>query len=88
MFRDVVYITHDYTLRVQDGWIIFRWWRLYVPKNDSDDLSHSDTRVSIMLNGFELHTYNRTGLYSNLEKLFGVEPNLFPKDETDNKEGI
>lgn len=87
MFRDVVYMTHDYTIRVQDGWVIFRWWRAYVPKNASDDLSHSDTRLSVMLNGFELHMYNRTSLYANLEKLFGIEPQAFPKDESDSKEG-
>lgn len=36
MFRDVVYITHDYTIRVQDGYLIFRWWRSYVPKDVSE----------------------------------------------------
>ena len=44
MFRDVAYVTKDYTIRVQDGFIIFRWWRAYVPKDVSEDLSHSDTR--------------------------------------------
>ncbi|KAI5636032.1 hypothetical protein NE865_11233 [Phthorimaea operculella] len=55
MFRDIVYITYDYTLRIQDGYLIFRWWRSYIPKDVSEDLSHSDTRLSIVLNGFELH---------------------------------
>lgn len=36
MFRDIVYITQDYTIRVQDGWLIFRWWRSYVPKDVSE----------------------------------------------------
>lgn len=36
MFRDIVYITHDYTVRIQDGWTIFRWWRAYVPKDVSE----------------------------------------------------
>lgn len=36
MFRDVVYITHDYSVRVQDGYLIFRWWRSYVPKDVSE----------------------------------------------------
>jgi len=36
MFRDVVFISHDYTVRVQDGWLIFRWWRAYVPKDVSE----------------------------------------------------
>lgn len=38
MFRDVVYITHDYTIRVQDGYLIFRWWRSYVPKDVSEGI--------------------------------------------------
>ncbi|XP_052121267.1 transmembrane protein KIAA1109 isoform X3 [Frankliniella occidentalis] len=88
MFRDVSYITYDYTLRVQDGYLIFRWWRSYVPKDVSEDLSHSDTRLSVMLNGFELHVYNRSHMYARLEKVFGLESQLFPgespfKDDAD-----
>lgn len=37
-------------------------------------MSHSDTRLSLLLNGFELHVYNRSHLYSRLEHLFGLEP--------------
>lgn len=33
MFHDIVYINYDYTLRIQDGYLIFRWWRSYVPKD-------------------------------------------------------
>lgn len=36
MFRDVVYITEDSTIRIQDGYLIFRWWRAYVPKDVSE----------------------------------------------------
>lgn len=36
MFRDVVYICFDYSLRIQDGYFIFRWWRTYVPKDVSE----------------------------------------------------
>ena len=32
MFRDFIFISPDMSLRVQDGYIIFRWWRSYVPK--------------------------------------------------------
>ena len=89
MFRDIIYMTNDYTLRIQDGWLIFRWWRSYVPKHLSEDLSHSDTRLSVLLNGFELHMYNRTDVYANLERIFGLEPQINTKDEFDNiKEGI
>ncbi|XP_015586515.1 uncharacterized protein KIAA1109 isoform X3 [Cephus cinctus] len=84
MFRDIVYITTDYSLRIQDGWLIFRWWRSYVPKDVSEDLSHSDTRLSVMLNGFELHVYNRCQLYAQLEKMFGLTPQMFPDEENHN----
>ncbi|XP_012263790.2 transmembrane protein KIAA1109 homolog isoform X5 [Athalia rosae] len=84
MFRDIVYITNDYSLRIQDGWLIFRWWRSYVPKDVSEDLSHSDTRLSVMLNGFELHVYNRCQLYAQLEKIFGLNPQMFPDEENHN----
>ena len=70
-------------LRVQDGCLIFRWWRSYVPKDVSEDLSHSDTRVSIQLNGFELHIYNRTSTYKELEKKFGIFTGLFNHNDTD-----
>ncbi|XP_041971055.1 transmembrane protein KIAA1109 homolog isoform X2 [Aricia agestis] len=83
MFRDIVYINYDYTLRVQDGYLIFRWWRSYVPKDVSEDLSHSDTRLSIMLNGFELHFYNRCDLYNELEKTFGLEPVIKQQHDDD-----
>lgn len=87
MFRDFAYITHDYSIRVQDGYLIFRWWRSYVPKDVSEDLSHSDTRLSVMLNGLELHVYNRSQLYSRLEKLFGLGSNIFPDDLDEIKGG-
>ncbi|KAF5303327.1 hypothetical protein FQA39_LY10066 [Lamprigera yunnana] len=83
MFRDIVYITHDYSLRIQDGYLIFRWWRSYVPKDVSEDLSHSDTRLSVVLNGFELHTYNRSMMYCNLEKIFGLESLIIPDNASD-----
>lgn len=41
-------------------------------------MSHSDTRLSILLNGFEYHLYNRSEMYSRLEKLFGLESVIFP----------
>ncbi|CAG9772767.1 unnamed protein product [Ceutorhynchus assimilis] len=85
MFRDFVYITHDYTLRIQDGYLIFRWWRSYVPRDVSEDLSHSDTRLSVMLNGFELHVYNRSNLYYSLEKTFGLISSIFPNNNKDNQ---
>lgn len=40
------------------------------------DLSHSDTRLSVQLNGFELHIYNRSDLYDQLERTFGLQPSV------------
>ncbi|XP_011301889.1 uncharacterized protein KIAA1109 isoform X7 [Fopius arisanus] len=88
MFRDIVYITTDYSLRIQDGWLIFRWWRSYVPKDVSEDLSHSDTRLSVLLNGFELHVYNRCELYAHLEETFGLSPQMFPDEESNHNNHI
>ena len=50
-------------------------------QNVSEDLSHSDTRLSVQLNGFELHTYNRSSLYKDLEEKFGLEPGIIPQEE-------
>ena len=44
------------------------------------DLSHSDTRLSVLLNGFELHCYNRCQMYAELEKTFGLIPHIFPEE--------
>uniref|UniRef100_A0A2M4DP98 Putative secreted protein n=1 Tax=Anopheles darlingi TaxID=43151 RepID=A0A2M4DP98_ANODA len=88
MFRDVVYVCFDYTVRIQDGYFIFRWWRSYVPKDVSEDLSHSDTRLSVMLNGFEMHIYNRSDLYARLEKTFGLKPSVLVPTEDMSAEEI
>lgn len=36
-----------------------------------------------MLNGFELHVYNRSQLYSRLEKLFGLGSDIFVESDSD-----
>jgi hypothetical protein len=41
-------------------------------------MSHSDTRLSILLNGFEYHLYNRSLLYSRLERMFGLDGIMIP----------
>ncbi|KAG4067242.1 hypothetical protein HA402_000233 [Bradysia odoriphaga] len=81
MFRDIVFVCFDYSFRVLDGYFIFRWWRTYVPKDVSEDLSHSDTRLSVMLNGLEVHVYNRSELYAKLERTFGLKPSILVPTE-------
>lgn len=82
MFRDVAFITPDFTFRAQDGFIIFRWWIPYIPKDvRSVDCSREDTRVLVLLGGFELHVYNRSQTYNRLEKLFNLPTKLIPGDQ-------
>ncbi|XP_071552185.1 bridge-like lipid transfer protein family member 1 isoform X2 [Panulirus ornatus] len=76
MFRNVVYVTEDYSLRIVDGILKFRYWLPYVKRELSEDMSHCDHRVWIELNGPELHIYNRSQLYGRLEKTFGLENQL------------
>ncbi|GAB6024106.1 hypothetical protein CHUAL_008817 [Chamberlinius hualienensis] len=78
MFRDVTFIEEDYSVSVQDGWIKFRWWYKYIKREITEDLSHSDPRLSILLNGFELHFYNRSTAYARLERVFSLFPHIFP----------
>ncbi|XP_042881836.1 transmembrane protein KIAA1109 homolog isoform X7 [Penaeus japonicus] len=73
MFRNVVYVTEDYSFRVVDGILKFHYWLPYVKRALSEDMSHCDHRVWLELNGPELHIYNRSQLYSKLEKIFGLE---------------
>lgn len=36
MFRDVAYITKDFSVRAQDGWLLFRYWKKYVKRSVSE----------------------------------------------------
>lgn len=47
MFRDVSYVTEDCSIRIQDGWVIFRWWRAYVPKDISEGIVIINSSVSL-----------------------------------------
>lgn len=79
MFREFKWIQPDYTLRILDGFVIFRWWVPYEPKDMRKmDSSHMDTRLFALLNGFELHIYNRSHLYHRLEQIFNLPSKLFP----------
>lgn len=49
------------------------------------DLSHSETRLSVYLDNFELHVYNQTAVYSALEKLFGIDE-LLPRPSESEQE--
>ncbi|XP_076830292.1 bridge-like lipid transfer protein family member 1 isoform X4 [Brachyhypopomus gauderio] len=84
MFRDVYYINEDMSIRIQDGFLIFRWWKMYNPKQKQHD-PKAETRVYITVNGFEFHVYNRTDLYARLQETFGLEPTLIPPGHDEEK---
>uniref|UniRef100_A0A672J8A9 Si:ch211-233a24.2 n=1 Tax=Salarias fasciatus TaxID=181472 RepID=A0A672J8A9_SALFA len=87
MFRDVYYINQDMSIRIQDGFLIFRWWKMYNPKQKQHD-PKAETRLSVTVNGFEFHVYNRTDLYARLQETFGLDPTLLTpkKDEERGRE--
>uniref|UniRef100_A0A4W3IHR8 KIAA1109 n=1 Tax=Callorhinchus milii TaxID=7868 RepID=A0A4W3IHR8_CALMI len=79
MFREIYYINEDLSIRIQDGFLIFRWWKMYNPKQKQHD-PRAETRLYMTVNGFEFHVYNRCDLYAHLEEVFGLEPTIiFPK---------
>ncbi|XP_076156832.1 bridge-like lipid transfer protein family member 1 isoform X6 [Alosa pseudoharengus] len=84
MFRDVYYIDEDMSIRIQDGFLIFRWWKMYNPKQKQHD-PKAETRLYVTVNGFEFHVYNRTDLYARLQKTFGLEPTLIPPNRDEEK---
>nr|XP_039251251.1 transmembrane protein KIAA1109-like isoform X2 [Styela clava] len=79
MFRDVQYITPDLSVRIHDGYFIFRWWRPYKfsPWRKKRDLNQGHTRLSVHIYGLEYHEYNRSDVYQRLEELFGLDSNVF-----------
>ncbi|XP_016095629.1 bridge-like lipid transfer protein family member 1 [Sinocyclocheilus grahami] len=84
MFRDVYFINEDMSIRIQDGLLIFRWWKMYNPKQKQHD-PKAETRLYVTVNGFEFHVYNRTDLYTRLQEIFGLEPTLIPPDRDEEK---
>ncbi|MGH0163852.1 UNVERIFIED_CONTAM: hypothetical protein FKN15_068207 [Acipenser sinensis] len=84
MFRDIYFINEDMSIRIQDGFLIFRWWKMYNPKQKQHD-PKAETRLYITVNGFEFHVYNQTELYAHLQEMFGLEPTIIPPKKDDDK---
>ncbi|XP_063271495.1 bridge-like lipid transfer protein family member 1 isoform X3 [Prinia subflava] len=84
MVREIYFITEDMSIRIQDGFIIFRWWKMYNPKQKQHD-PKAETRLYIMVNDFEFHVYNRSELYGQLQELFGLDPTIIPVKKDDER---
>uniref|UniRef100_H3AGP3 Bridge-like lipid transfer protein family member 1 n=1 Tax=Latimeria chalumnae TaxID=7897 RepID=H3AGP3_LATCH len=86
MVREIYYITEDMSIRnrVQDGFLIFRWWKMYDPKQKQHD-PKAETRLSIAVNGFEFHVYNRSDVYAQLQEVFGLDPTIIPPKKEEDK---
>nr|XP_033794435.1 transmembrane protein KIAA1109 homolog isoform X3 [Geotrypetes seraphini] len=84
MVREIYYITKDMSIRIQDGFLIFRWWKMYNPKQKQHD-PKAETRLYITVNGFEFHVYNRSDVYDHLQEVFGLEPRVFTSNKNEEK---
>ncbi|XP_065578984.1 bridge-like lipid transfer protein family member 1 isoform X2 [Artemia franciscana] len=85
MFKNLVYVTEDFSIRVQDGFTIFKWWRPFVPEGASEGHHTFLSRIALYLYGLEVHVYNRSYLYAELEEYFEIEPVIFAKAATDRR---
>ncbi|KRX91559.1 Uncharacterized protein T4E_1840 [Trichinella pseudospiralis] len=68
MFRDVKIYTEDYTIRVTDGLVQFRYWSWYTePITGSDGFQFGKSYLNVLLNGFECHVYNQLRSYTSFD---------------------
>uniref|UniRef100_A0A1I7XZZ8 FSA_C domain-containing protein n=1 Tax=Steinernema glaseri TaxID=37863 RepID=A0A1I7XZZ8_9BILA len=73
MFRQVVVISDDLTVKCNDGWIIFSYWRPVGPKKSDDEQDMKSSRLHISLNGLKIHVYNRLEIYRQMARRCGLE---------------
>ncbi|XP_065669615.1 bridge-like lipid transfer protein family member 1 isoform X3 [Hydra vulgaris] len=82
MFRDIRYITKDFSIIVIDGQIIFKWWLTYDAENlnyykkfskDQDICDSTQSRLIFYLNGLEVHFFNRSDLYNEIQNILKCE---------------
>ncbi|KAJ1353024.1 hypothetical protein KIN20_009564 [Parelaphostrongylus tenuis] len=71
MFKDFLYANDDYSIRVNDAWVVFSYWR-FVPGRKVCFTSNV-SRLHFSLNGVQIHLYNRLQRYKEIAKLFRME---------------
>ncbi|KAF6778917.1 hypothetical protein AHF37_04403 [Paragonimus kellicotti] len=70
MLRDFAYMTSDYTVRCCYVIVVFNYWTQFVPGSKEGGLRTGNRCLYVYLYGFDLHMYNRTSVYDELQKLF------------------
>ncbi|KAF7232354.1 hypothetical protein EG68_10628 [Paragonimus skrjabini miyazakii] len=70
MLRDFAYMTNDYTVRCCYAIVVFNYWTHFVPGSKEGGLHTGNRCLYVYLYGFDLHMYNRTSVYNELQKLF------------------
>ncbi|TKR94737.1 hypothetical protein L596_008989 [Steinernema carpocapsae] len=73
MFRQIVIISDDVTIKCNDGWIIFSYWKPVGSKKPDDQMDMKSSRLHISLNGVKMHIYNRLDIYRQMARRCGLE---------------
>ncbi|CAJ0955025.1 unnamed protein product, partial [Mesorhabditis belari] len=77
MFRNFVYICDDFSIKINDGWVIFSYWWPIAGRRV--DFKSNVSRLHIALNGLQVNCYNTLGRYKEIARLFRQEK-LFGND--------
>uniref|UniRef100_A0AC35FE25 Bridge-like lipid transfer protein family member 1 N-terminal domain-containing protein n=1 Tax=Panagrolaimus sp. PS1159 TaxID=55785 RepID=A0AC35FE25_9BILA len=70
MVRNFTYTNNNLSFHINDGWLIFSYWRP-VPKKCPPSKAMNSSRLHISLNGVKVHIYNRLDLYQLILKTAG-----------------
>ncbi|KAI1727949.1 hypothetical protein DdX_00092 [Ditylenchus destructor] len=71
MFRDILLVTEDYTIKVNDGWLLFSYWN-YLPNNTSVQQCMSTSRLHLSINGLKVQVFNRLSVFQSIAKQTGM----------------
>ncbi|GAA50289.1 hypothetical protein CLF_104333 [Clonorchis sinensis] len=72
MLRDFAYMTDDYTIRCCYAIVVFNYWLRFTSSTVARDPRVGGRCLYIYLYGLDIHLYNRTAAYEELEKLFKI----------------